>query len=694
MRLALIWHLHQPYYAAPGRERFELPWVRLHAAKSYLDMAAVLEAHPTVRCVANFSGALLEQLHSYVEGGWRDAYWELTLRDPASLEPEERRVIERRFFSLAHGTVLARFPRYRELLARRGDDQRHRLNDDELRDLQVLFNLGWCGFTLRDELPALRDLEARGSGFTDADKAVVLDAHVHALRAIARRWMALRQRGQIEIAVSPHYHPIMPLLCDSDVARAGLPDAPLPTRFHHPEDARAQLARALDTAAVLFGERPRGVWPSEGSVSEQVVAIAAEQGIAWLASDEEVLQRSRRHIDAPPARPHLRAWRLRTGGPALFFRDRTLSDLVGFRYSQSPADLAAADFVHRLEHLVGADADALATVILDGENAWEHYPDDGRAFLHAFYAALHASRVETVTPSGFLAEGGPVGASPQNLGTIAALHPGSWIDANFRIWIGSPVKNRAWELLTAARAAVAAAGPNATSAAREALFRAEGSDWFWWFGDDFHADEKDLFDRLFRQNLMAAYHAAGLEAPEELAWPVAADGVRARGTSAGYAAATALVSPPVDGRQERALHWLGAAVLRGDGSAGSMYEGSGPIAAARIGFDDTYVYARFEPRGDRFRVNDHWQVVIRLGEVVVTVSVDGDTVAASRGEAALDWALDWRATRAALDLEAGEEVACWVAVDSAGITRDRLPREGAVWLEVPDEAFAGRHWLV
>src|SRR5512138_396728 len=355
VRLALLWHMHQPPYRDAETGEYLLPWVRLHATRAYNDMAWILERHPKVRCTVNFTPVLFEQLDDYVAGTAHDRFQDLTRRPAADLAADDRGAILRSFFMVDWETHVRPMPRYWDLLQKRGRDVRHAdvaklaagFSDQEITDLQALFNLAWMGFGALSDDEGLRALAAKGRDYTREDVAYVLDAQVRTLAGIVPRWRALAQRGQVELSTTPYYHPILPLVCDTDVARRAMPEVELPPRFSRPEDARWHVREAVASHARRFGAPPAGMWPAEGSVSPEAVEILASEGLHWAASDEGVLLHS-----LPPDAPRLaslyRPWRVSAGAGgeiAMLFRDRSLSDMVGFTYQGVPAAKAVEDFL-------------------------------------------------------------------------------------------------------------------------------------------------------------------------------------------------------------------------------------------------------------------------------------------------------------------------------------------------------------
>lgn len=514
--LALIWHQHQPRYPLrPGTRVFEQPWVRLHAAKDYVDMLTLAQQYPRLRVTFNLTPILLEQLDDYGQGA-TDRHAELATQEPATWPEATRREAGDRFFQVSK-PMLAQWPALARLKAKGW----RAMSAQDWRDAAVLFHLAW---TDRDFLRAepYRSLAAKGTGYTTQDARTLLALHQKLMQDVVRLHRAAQDAGQIEVTTTPYAHPILPLLVDTNVAREALPDDPLPaTPFRFAQDAKLHVERAHADYLKRFGRAPKGMWPAEGSVSEAVLPLFQAAGVQWIATDEEVLGRSLGQDFNGPQRPALYQPYRHGNGPAIFFRDRRLSDSIGFRYSQMPAEAAAADFMGQVNAIVSAHRGAppLISVILDGENAWEWYPDDGKAFLKALYRGLTTTPgLQTVTPSAYLAT-----HTPQ---ALPRLWPGSWINASFATWIGEKDENQAWEALQAARAAVERFAQRhghqdpRTRAALETMYHAEGSDWFWWYGQDQNSGRDHEFDTAYRQLLTTVYRHIGETPPAALASPL------------------------------------------------------------------------------------------------------------------------------------------------------------------------------
>lgn len=542
--VSMIWHQHQPFYATdPETGLVAAPWVRLHAAKDYVDMVKMLEEFPEVHATFNLTPSLIKQLDD-LAAGKRDLPWEMTLVPASELTEEQKTYLLLRFFD-TNGKVIALFPRYEELMDKRGgtsDDQISAALDSwttqDFLDLQVLFNLAWTDPDYLAEEP-LAGLVSRGSNFTEEDKQAVLDVHLELVKQVITAHAEMQAAGQIEVTTTPYAHPILPLLIDTDLAKIAVPDIVLPTRFSFGRDAVEQLRLGVEQYQSHFGQPPRGMWPAEGSVAEEIIGPVYRAGIQWILTDESILAKSieadfTRDANGLVAQPELlyRPYNAadRNDQPvAIFFRDTTLSNKVSFDYSQIPSEDAIADFIGTIHKVRDAVKDKsggpyVMTIILDGENAWEWYDNDGKDFLKGMYAALSADRtLKLVTPSEFLA------LNKTTLTMIDTLFAGSWDGGDFKTWIGEQEENKAWGYLSAAREVYeeyargskkAQISDSQLETATEALLAAEGSDWFWWFGDDKDSGNDSAFDVQFRETLGQMYDAFGVERPEFLSVPV------------------------------------------------------------------------------------------------------------------------------------------------------------------------------
>ncbi|MCK6547108.1 hypothetical protein L6R52_14760 [Myxococcota bacterium] len=598
LHLAIIWHQHQPLYVEPNGDYLRGPWVRKHAVKDYYDMAAMLGAYPDVHVMVNLTPVLLYQLERYYLDRLRpfvnlaegtvdtagyfaqlgaendtpitDPWVDLLLRPtptPGELSDAERGWLwadDWNTFSIADA-LISRFPAYAALRTKKNTNPAS-LTQADLLAAKLWFQLAWFDpdflrgpVTLPDgSIVDLSDVvteDANGRFTLDVppsealcQRLVVEEYKVMANVVAAHKqlmWDVEAKTGQIEVMTTPFFHPILPLLVDSDLAKIAMPSTALPSqRFQQPQDARDHVAKARDLFEAQFEKPMTGMWPAEGSVAEAVVPLFQEAGVRWIATDRRVLERS-----TPMDQPIYSPYRVDVddvvgdgGGTddelAIVFRDTELSDKLGFFYQGSPPSVNVADFMGSLEkHLPTYGTDHLLTVILDGENAWEHYllDHDAKGFLNGMYAAIteaqDAGALRTVTITEYL-DGNPArGVEPHPVRTLPELEPlwaGSWISGNYSTWIGEDEENLAWDYLATVRADLArfegqglarpvvgaappAPGTPAFWAAQawQAMYAAEGSDWFWWYGSDqTAAGGDDPFDRIFIETLKDVYRNA------------------------------------------------------------------------------------------------------------------------------------------------------------------------------------------
>ena len=566
VKLALLWHMHQPNYEDLATGEHILPWVRMHGIKDYWGMVAMLEAFPAMRVTFNLVPSLLQQIQAFADDRARDRHLELGLKPADHLAPEEARWLVANGFHAPYATMIAPYPRYAELHARRLE--RRSFAEGDLRDLQVWHKLAWMDPDALTTDARLVGLVQKGRGFSEGDKQRLRDVELDILRRVIPAYRDAAARGHVELSTSPFYHPILPLLCDSEIHQRAHPGADRPRlRFRRPDDARLQVDRAVAFHQQMLGTRPSGMWPSEGSVSDEAVAMMAEAGLSWIATDQDILART---LNTPVTADMLyRPYRCGEHGPTVLFRDHALSDRVGFHYQSWEAQAAADDFVECLRNAGRAFADAtggeVATipVILDGENAWEYYPGGGRPFLRALYRALsEAPDIQTVTMSE--AAAGPVRSLP-------SIFPGSWINGDFYIWIGHRDDHRAWDQLSDARAVfdrrASQVAPDVRDRALEELLIAEGSDWFWWYGDDHSSDHDAEFDDLFRRHLRNVYTLLGDAIPEALfATNISTGAGPDRLEPAG------LLTVTFDGQDTSFLEWVGAVAPSLAKPGGAMHE--------------------------------------------------------------------------------------------------------------------------
>jgi len=624
LRVVLLWHMHQPFYKDLASGEFRLPWVRMHALKDYYGMVKLLDEFPQVHQNFNLVPSLLAQIQEYASATFRDPFFEVVSKPAVELNPDERRFVLQYFFQAHTEKMIGRYKRYRALY-----DKVHAAGPDPTRaeamfsvrdyaDLQVLSQVAWFDEFFQLD-PEVKALVAKGEGFTVDDQKVMLRKQHQIMNAVIPAYAAASKRGQVELSTTPYYHPILPLICDTNIGAESSPGLNLPrNRYRHPDDADEQIRRAVESHAMTFGSKPRGMWPSEGSVSEEAVTIAAENGIEWMATDEGVLGRSLSFsferdgnglLASGGAERLYKIYQFETGDAEMkmVFRDHRLSDLIGFVYAGMPARDAAAHLIGSIktqaEPLLDSGRDAVVSIILDGENAWENFDESGREFLRRFYDHLQRDpQIEPVTIAEAIER-----QKPEALGRLKSLVPGSWIDANFNVWIGAQEDNRAWDYLAEARAyydANAEKVPHEKQKlALEELLIAEGSDWCWWYGPEHHSVNDRDFDELFRKHLSNVYTALGAVPPEHLARPIAGGVVKPT-----LIPQTAYVHPQIDGKATSYFAWMGAAMYSSDRRTGSMHGRDFVLEGIRAGIDEENLYARLDFAAAM--PADEWEAVV------------------------------------------------------------------------------------
>ena len=610
-RVCFLWHMHQPYYTDPVAGSASMPWVRLHATKAYYDMAYGLEKFPSIKATFNFTPSLLRQLQEVGSGTVRDLFLDHARRPAADLRPEEKAFLIRHFFSANWATMVRPYPRYHELLVKRGADIYGRdlervarqFSTQELLDLQTWHNLAWFGYGTVSRYPRLASLRAKNRGFTEEDKQEVLALQLAAVQDIVPLYRRLMEQGQIELTTTPFFHPILPLLIDTEFTRRARPDLPLPSRFHAPEDAQTQLQLAVEYHTATFGRAPQGLWPSEGSVCPELIPMLPKVGLRWLATDEGILARS---LDAAgqPWQRHRDLYQPYQVGPegqdvTILFRDREISDAFGFVYHKTTPDRAAEDVLRRLRQIIydAPQEQVTVAIVLDGENPWEHYHEGGEQFLSLLYKACSTGALDdTSTRTTTTTISDALDAAPATH-RVSHLHSGSWINQDYKIWIGHQEDNRGWDLVRHTRSSLAEVAatlpPDRAQAAWNELYAAEGSDWFWWYGDDFDTDYKEEFDRLFRTHLRNVWTIAGLTPPDLLNQPISMP--RGMPEAELVTMPLVLLHPSIDGFVTEFFEWRGAGRIKTQPPLGAMWKAEGVLTDIQFGWSLDQLYLRLDP---------------------------------------------------------------------------------------------------
>lgn len=529
--LIFQWHMHQPFYQDALSGEYLLPWTRLHATKDYTDMAWHLERFPAMKCAVNFVPSLLVQLKAYADFDTiPERHLQVTSKPVEDLTEEDRRFVLRWFFQINQDRTIRQSARYTDLLGKRGEDSTpesiqaavESFTSRDYLDLQVWFLLAWTGQDLRRQ-PEVQALIEKDAGFRESEKLRLLEIHQEAIQKVLFRYDTLLHRGQIDITGTPYAHPILPLLIDTDIARLSRPNVTLPAhRFRHPKEAERQVKMAVHAFREVMGWNIHGMWPAEGAVSEAALDLLVQYGIQWITTDSNILARSLSEKAEPVSLTSQQQYAPYTfatqhGDLTLFFRDQRLSDALSFQYAGMEAADAVDDFLAQLhtidQNLPDDGFPYLVVISMDGENAWEYFLENGKPFFDELYGRLvNSPRIRPVTFSEYLER-------TEVKNSLERVVPGSWIQADFHIWIGDALKNAAWDRLDAALRFLdqkRADGIPIPEEAEQAAVQAEGSDWFWWYGQPNHSPHEPLFDHLFCDALRAIYKAMDATVPTSL----------------------------------------------------------------------------------------------------------------------------------------------------------------------------------
>ena len=700
LKVCFLWHMHQPDYRDPVSGQTLLPWTWLHGVKDYGEMLETI-GETEARVTVNLVPTLLEQLERYANGSDQDRWLELAAKPASRLTGDERLFIVRQFFSVNEETQISPNQRYHQLYRLRGSTAEISaglFSDQDILDLQVWFLLAWTGSHLRRKSSVVKELLAQGESFSEENKRQLLDVCNQEVARVISLHQELEKSGQVELSVTPYAHPILPLLCDLRTAREPSPGLALPAAdFRHPEDARLQVREGLATANRILGTRPRGMWPAEGAVCPASVSLLREEGALWAATDEDILARSlegglknRRNL--------YKVYEF--DGLPLLFRDRELSDRIGFLYARWETTEAVQDLLTRLHKIANQAADGVVAIILDGENCWERYHDNGYPFLKALYQTLQSDpRLQMATFKEALAQ-----APAEKLDRLAS---GSWIRSDFTTWIGHPEENLAWEQLQKSRdeiirdeIAKALAHPDEplSELVRE-LLRAEGSDWFWWFGDEHVTAQADIFDRLYRLHLEALYHLKHLPVPARLHQWIKPPIKVSEGLEP-----SACFTPVIDGLVGDYFEWLAAGKVE-LAAGGAMYASRDNLQEMLFGYDADNLYFRLDQPGllqtlcgesgsfeIRLSGRQLFKLSFNFGNQSLTVLADNKKIA--KGKGACRQVMELSAPLAALKLHPGELLNLSCHTLQGRQENGRWPSEGSARICYRGSALDDDNWSV
>jgi len=536
LNVVLYWHMHQPEYRDLRNGEYHLPWTYLHTIKDYVDMAAHLENNIDARAVVNFAPVLLEQIDDYARQ--LDAYLNngkalrdpllAALADPVLLRDEQMRIHIIKTCSRANKErLIERFDVFKMLtdMAQVGLENNHKLayySEQFFIDLLVWYHLAWTAETVRRSDDRVKFLMEKSTNFNLHDRHTLIELFNELIGGVISRYKKLAEAGRIELSVTPYAHPIMPLLLDIKSAAQAMPDVKLPQADEYPggyERCQWHMQKGIEVFKHYFGFTPKGCWPSEGSISSETIELISAMDIQWLASGETVVRNSLKESDANAAESIHQAYQYKETQSRCFFRDDGLSDLIGFQYSDWHADDAVANMMSHLESIAQQCTEkpqTIVSIILDGENAWEYYPENAYYFISTLYEKLSQHKnIKLTTYSEYLESY----HQKQILNNIVA---GSWVYGTFSTWIGEKDKNRAWDMLVEAKQMYDRVmhennlSVEEIKSAELQMATCESSDWFWWFGEYNSSESVSAFDEQYRLHLSNLYQLLKVEPPNYL----------------------------------------------------------------------------------------------------------------------------------------------------------------------------------
>ena len=536
LNVVIYWHMHQPEYRDLRNGEYHLPWTYLHTIKDYVDMAAHLENNADARVVVNFAPVLLEQIDDYalqLEGylnhgkALRDPLLS-ALADPVFLPGNEIRLhIIKSCLRANKERLIERFDAFMSLVemadvALQKPEILNYYSEQYFADILVWYHLAWMAETVRKTDVRIIKLMNKAQHFSVHDRHLLVEVINELISGVIGRYKKLAEQGRIELSMTPYAHPIVPLLIDIKSTEQAMPGVDLPLASEYPggiDRSRWHMQKGISVFKHYFGFEPQGCWPSEGAISAETVELVSEMGIRWLASGETVLRNSLEKSSIEGGECVHEAYQYRDSSTACFFRDDGLSDLIGFRYSDWHADDAVANLVNHLKTIADKckdKPDAVVSIILDGENAWEYYPENGYHFISALYEKLSQhDDIKMTTYSEYLG----LHQGRQSLNEIVA---GSWVYGTFSTWIGEKDKNRAWDMLVEAKIVYDRVTGDGKLSAEELrlaemqMATCESSDWFWWFGEYNSAESVAAFDEQYRLHLCNLYQLLHVEPPDYL----------------------------------------------------------------------------------------------------------------------------------------------------------------------------------
>jgi len=681
--VSFIWHMHQPYYKDDIQKKYLASWVRLHASKDYLDMLHIAQNN-NAKVTFNLTPVLVNQILSYKDLECENTA-SLLLRNVSELNDKQKLFFLEDSFKVS-SRIIQRIPKYRQLYHKKQNANSNLLSvfsDDEILTCQIAYLLAWFGTLQKDD--TIKKIEENLNTAGEDEKRYLLQKQLQILNSIVPEYKKAFKNNEICITTTPFYHPILPLLIDSDIAKVSNPNIKLPERFSYKDDARWHIKTAKQYMERVFETTIEGMWPSEGSVSDETLCLIAECGFKFAATDEQILKNSGFNNIYMPYLYERDNCTLH-----MFFRDHTLSDKIGFVYSRLHYKDAVADFVNSVKAIESQnEPKSIVSVILDGENAWEYYDNNGYDFLNHLYDTLQKDpNIELITPNEYLEL-----FNAKEL-KFSKIWPGSWIGANFNIWIGEDEDNKAWDLLNKARREL-----SSNKASIQELYKAQGSDWNWWYGSDHSSTDDYLFDNLFRSILIKSYLLAKRPVPQELYMPI-----KKNLSMLETQEPTSFINPKIDGIVSSYFEWSGAAEVVDLESAMSVSDRV--IKKLFYGFNEDFIFLRVD--FNKHSILDKYKICIEIFDNIKThIVISKDTSYIQKFDRnakvvfhdnftdyALNKILELKISKDVLGVHEKEKVYMHISIEQADMLIERFPIHKDILIEIPSKNFEFENWFV
>ena len=619
LSVAFVWHFHQPNYQTQPNGIRLMPWARLHAIKDYLDMVLILDKFPKIKLNFSIVPALIDAIEDYAHNDGHDIHSKLTVTPVEELTDDDKLYILNYFFDANYETLISKNKRYNELYLKRYSNSEVGIHDFSLQDyadIMMLFNLVWFDPIWKDVYPELSKFEKKGKNYSLEDRQELIELNRTIIKQIIPTFKKYQDAGKIEILTSAYNHPIVPILINpNDLKTPSLKHSMPDCKVALMVDVKEQINLAIEKIASTFGKKPNGFWPSEHCISQKTLDVVANLGFKWAITDESVLANSlkkefvrdfRGCYEDPYDVCSLYLYKTKREKEInLVFRDSVIPNMITFEYPHHDNVLCANDLFDRIKTVHdklknSPDKKHLFTIAMDGENSWDSYEKDGSVFLERLYSLINDDKaIKTVLISDYVEE------NKQTEKLLKRVKSGSWVNQEFQLWIAEPTKNLAWQYLVQARNDLKEAekagrlSKEKIKAAKYEIYIAEGSDWFWWYGEPNNSGQDHIFDFLFREHLKNVYEILEKPVPSYLEMPlISFMGKPLKNPKR-------LIKPLINGYSKGNDEWLSAGCI--DIPDGPIIQQNKVFDRIYFGSDENNLYLRFDVNKYLLDSNDRFK---------------------------------------------------------------------------------------